>query len=414
VPETVPDLPENREHFVESGLATNARGEPYANVANVAKILRGHPLAPALTYDKSTQRIRWRPRSADAPVADWNDEAALRLLELLQTVCKMHRLSLDTVISAVALVAHESEVNELQQYLQGLAWDKVARLDSLGYLGFGAEDTDYALRVGANFMIGAMARAMSPGCQLDHVLVLVGPQGAGKSSALAILGGPWYGTVHADLTSKDFYIGLATLWIAELAELQAIANPRNAEGYKAVITTRHDRVRLPYGRSVVELPRQAVFAGSTNERAFLRDATGNRRFWPLTCGRIDLDWIAEHRDQLWAEAFARWRGGEAFWQVPADEQRAAEAEHLEQDVWHEPIADYLLGKPEVRMDELLRDGLKLELGRQDVAAQRRAARTLALLGWGRGWAGRGRRYRVWRPVHASDACKPGDACAPSD
>ena len=151
-----------------------------------------------------------------------------------------------------------------------------------------------------------VARVMRPGCKHDAVLVLGGPQGIGKSQACAVLGGQWFGDNMPSIRegSKEASLYLRGHWLVELAEL-APSRKAEAEDLKAFLSRGSDEIRAPYARLPDLVERQSVFVGTTNDHAFLRDPTGNRRFWPVELtGAVDVSRLAEDRDQLFAEALA--------------------------------------------------------------------------------------------------------------
>jgi predicted P-loop ATPase len=185
---------------------------------------------------------------------------------------------------------------------------------------------------------------MRPGAKVDHMLILEGPQGARKSTALKVLAGEaWFTDELAEIGSKDAAQQMRGVWVIEIAELDAIGRAEVSR-IKAFLTRTVDRYRPPYGRYVIDVPRQCVFAGSVNPDTYLRDETGNRRFWPIRCGTIDLDALRRDRDQLWAEAIARYRQGAIWWlDDPALIQAAGEAqqERLQPDAWGPLIERWL-------------------------------------------------------------------------
>jgi len=174
--------------------------------------------------------------------------------------------------------------------------------------------------------------------------VLEGPQGARKSTALKILAGEdWFTDELPDLGSKDAAMHMQGVWIIEIAELDAIGKAEVSR-IKAFLTRTTDRFRPPYGRYTIEVPRQCVFAGTVNPDTYLRDETGNRRFWPVRCGTIDIDALARDRDQLWAEAVARFRGGAIWWLDTPALVAAAKAEQdkrYQTDAWDQLIEHWL-------------------------------------------------------------------------
>ena len=209
----------------------------------------------------------------------------------------------------------------------------------------GAEDTPLNRAFGSRWMISAVARIMQPGAKVDHMLILEGPQGAKKSSALkALAGAEWFTDELAEIGSKDAAQQMRGIWIIEIAELDAISRAEVSR-IKAFLTRTTDRYRPPYERYVVEVPRQCVFAGSVNPETYLRDETGNRRFWPVRCGRIDLDALRRDRDQLWAEAVARYRDGAIWWldepELIAD-AKTEQDQRYQADAWDARIDRWLV------------------------------------------------------------------------
>ncbi len=152
------------------------------------------------------------------------------------------------------------------------------------------------------------------------------------------------------------------------------------------MTRTTDRFRPPYGKRVIEAPRQCVFVGTANLDSYLKDETGNRRFWPVKCGRIDIDALRENRDQIWAEAIAEYHKGHPWWLENRDLVKAAEAEQAERylaDAWDQPVQDYLLGKNETSIADILQTVLNLPQGQWTQQDQNRVARCLIAAGWKR-------------------------------
>jgi len=220
-----------------------------------------------------------------------------------------------TVISnCVSLVAKDIPIHPVREYLSSIVWDGVSRLsDWLGnYMG-AQGDPEYLALVGRSWLISGVARVELPGCQVDHVLVLEAVQGAGKSSAARILAvrPEWFADQLGDLRNKDAALQLSNKWLIEMSELAGVRRA-NLESVKAFVSRGQDVYRPPYGRRAITVPRQCIFIGTTNELEYLRDRTGNRRYWPVRCGNINLDALARDRDQLWAEARHCYKSGEAW------------------------------------------------------------------------------------------------------
>jgi putative DNA primase/helicase len=232
-----------------------------------------------------------------------------------------------------------------------LPWDGQSRLASWLTDYLGVEATEYSAAIGLRWMRSAVARIYQPGAKVDCCLILEGPQGTKKSTALKILAGEWFTDEIADLGSKDSALQTRGVWIIEIAELDSMTRSEVSR-VKAFVSRATDRFRPPYGRQVIESPRQCVFTGSVNHSTYLRDETGGRRFWPVRCGEIDVDALARNRDQLWAEAVTQYRGGEVWWLETPELNREAErqqSDRYEEDAWHSLIAAWV-DHPERRCD----------------------------------------------------------------
>lgn len=211
----------------------------------------------------------------------------------------------DSVMRALSIVSRKKMLHPVREYLQSISWDGTPRLNDLLTDYFGAVKTDYTSKTGRYWMVSAVARVMEPGCKVDHVMILEGPQGINKSSGLRVLASPkWFLDTEIDLQSKDAYQVLNGKWIVEFAELNALRRADETRA-KAFFTGTVDTYRPPYGRYVISIPRQCIFAGTVNPDGggYIKDKTGGRRYWPVVCGSIDLNKLSTDRDQLWAEAY---------------------------------------------------------------------------------------------------------------
>jgi putative DNA primase/helicase len=265
-------------------------------------------------------------------------------------------------------------------------WDGTPRLDSWLHTHLGAEDNEYHRLVGRAWMIGAVARALSPGEKMDTVISLEGTQGVGKSTTIAILAGPGFSSdTPIDIGTKDARGALQGVWIVELAELESLRKS-DATKSKGWFSQREDKFRPPYGRVEVTVPRRCVFAGTSNRDDYLQDETGNRRYWPVACGQIDLKALARDRDQLWAEAQRAYKAGESWHLDSAEKSALAEAQaflRVEEDPWT-MLIDGFLGPRQhaiVTRDEVFAIALKKNFGTWDPALAKRVGSTLRRLGW---------------------------------
>ena len=249
----------------------------------------------------------------------------------------------------VAVVSSERAFHPIKEYFDTLSWDGVDRLDTLLIDYLGAEDTSYVRAVTRKTLCAAIARVYEPGVKFDSILVLNGPQGIGKSTLFSKLGGKWYSDSLSisDMKDKTAPEKLQGYWILELGELAGIKK-MDVETVKSFITRVDDKFRQAYGVMVESHPRQNIIVGSTNsESGFLRDITGNRRFWPVLVtggspkGVFDL--TQREIDQIWAEALERYRAGEDLF-LTGDVAKTAyvkQQEAMEADDREGIIADYL-------------------------------------------------------------------------
>jgi hypothetical protein len=274
--------------------------------------------------------------------------------------------------------------NPVTDYLDGLRWDGIRRLDSWLSTYLGAVTNEYIQAVGRLSLLAAVRRVRHPGTKFDQIIVLEGKQGAGKSEAIRILAGPenFSDQKILDVDERKQQELTEGVWLYEIAELTGLKRA-DIDHVKAFVSRTSDRARPAYGRYVVNQPRQTVFFGSINPgHAYLQDDTGNRRFWPVTIGRIDLAGLKRDRDQLWAEANHLEASGvphmlpERLWQIAGEEQD----KRTEADEWEGPINNYinLKGLSDVTVMQVLTDNQFLQLEAKEIGhfQQTRAARVL--------------------------------------
>lgn len=238
-----------------------------------------------------------------------SDHLGVAISNWLQAHYRLN-LNFNVVKSELCWVATRNKYDPVKEYLHGTKqkWDGVPRVDRFLEVYFGArveEDgrdiSHYVRNVSRRWLLGAAARGLFPGCKMDNVLILEGDQGKKKSTALDVLGGEWFAEQQIQLTSKDSRELASKTWIAELSEL-ASARQAEAESLKGFFSQRIDHFRLSYGERVQPFPRRSVFVGSTNDETYLKDPTGNRRYWPVFCEAFNIRQLRKDRDQIWAEA----------------------------------------------------------------------------------------------------------------
>ena len=335
-------------------LEVDKQGRVKDTLGNLALILRNDPRLRDIAYNIHRSGIDIR-RDAEGrssvpwtPIkAGWNESDLGALQIYLEHVYGLYTPSkLKGILLAIAA---ERGYHPIRDYIESLpAWDGVPRVDTLFVDYLGAADTAYTRAVARKMMVAAVARVYRPGIKFDSVVVLNGPQGMGKSSFFAKLGGRWFSDslTIGDMKDKAAPEKLQGYWILELGELAGLKKV-DVETVKAFITRQDDKFRHSYGYSVEDHPRQCIIVGSTNNGdGFLRDITGNRRFWPVTCttaGKHRPWEVADVVEQLWAEAYMLFQHGEALYLTP-EVERLAEAEQteaLESDVREGMIAEYL-------------------------------------------------------------------------
>jgi hypothetical protein len=300
-------------------------------------------LGVALRHDRFADRILISGLPGFGPALE---DAAVNRLWLTFGQRFRFRPDLEAMRIVFNDTARLNGFHPVRDYLNGLVWDGKPRLDRWLVNYAGAVDSAYVRAVSALTLVAAVRRVRTPGCKFDEMLVLEQPlQGTDKSSALAILAvwEDWFSDdLPLNMDSKRVIESLRGRWIVEAAELSGMKKA-DVEHLKAALSRRIDRARMAYGRLPLEAPRQCIFIGTTNKSEYLRDTTGNRRFWPVLVERFDLDALRRDRDQLWAEAAAREAKGESIrlarelWPAAAraQEQRLADdpfvavlAEHL--------------------------------------------------------------------------------------
>jgi hypothetical protein len=363
---------------------------------NAALILR-HTYGQRLTYNA----MRLTPCLDGKPLGDADIGRIREDMERTWGVSP----SKDNTAEAVAQVSVERSFHPVRDYLTGLQWDGVPRLDRVALEILGTEANALTVRMLRCWFISAVARALQPGCKVDTALVLVGRQGFFKSTFFEILGGPFFSDTAMDISGKDGLLQLAFAWLYEWPELENVTSKKQASEVKAFTTSRTDTFRPPFARAVIQHPRSTVIVGTTNEEQFLNDATGSRRFWVVRVSReVNRTLLTEWRDQLWAEARAAFASGEPWWLGrEEDDAREDDADvHQVDDAVHAVVAQWVGGQEAERIilgrrgdmslgylsthgflttGDILERAFKLEPGRWERAVQTRVGVAMRRLGW---------------------------------
>lgn len=332
------------------GKIQKGKSGPKKNMTNLMLHLKNlQGLGEALRYNELSCETEWQGR----PLID-SDIIDIRLI--LETAG--FEPNVRDVYPAVIRHAQENSYHPIRDYLNGLEWDQKPRLDRWMIGTLGADDTPFVRAVSRRSLIAAVARAFQPGCKVDTVLVLEGPQGLKKSTAIAELFGADYTAESVSLFDQHNKMVMQMMgnWCVELAEFVAFFK-KDTASVKGLISMRSDRVVLPYAKMASTHPRQCIFFGTINpdEFGYLTDQE-NRRYWPVRVGDANIKAIRENRDQIWAEAFAAYAAGER-WHLEGEENDLARkqvAQRRASHPWDELVAKKLEGVNEITVVEALK------------------------------------------------------------
>ena len=355
---------------------------PRSTIANAVTVLQ-HDASwgpDTLYYDEFLDRVLTRDGDI---IRQWRDDDDTRLTVYMQQDIGMLTVAESHVASAVRYVARQRVRHCVREHLSAVKWDGTERIamafeDFWGVVPAANQPSEYVRATSANFFLGMIARVMRPGCQLDTMVIFEGPQGIGKSRALRVLGGDWYMLAAESVTSKDFFQVLSGCWLVEIGEMDSFSRAER-ERTKLVISTPTDRYRPSYGRHAKDFPRQCIFAGTTNHDDYGNDDTGLRRFLPVRCGEMDIAGLTAARPQLLAEALHYYHEGRAWWDVPRASE--AQADRQAADIWTDTVLDYIVGKSDVALSDVLRDALKVRDADMNRSQELRIGRILKLAGW---------------------------------
>ena len=327
------ELPEDYNDEWKAELEYTKSGKLLCNIANIILILENDPaLAGHIVHvlftgmDSAKDGLPWNKNANQ-----WTDtdDANLRVwLEKHYDITGKEKIA-----DALTAVLTRHSYHPIRDYLNGLTWDGVPRLDRIIIDYMGAEDSELNRAMSRKHFVAAVARVFNPGCKYDYCLIMSGAEGIGKSTLLRVMGGKWFNDSITTLEGKEGMEQLRRAWVVELGELSSIKRS-DVEQVKAHLSKQVDIYRAAYARRVLEHPRQCVFCGTTNEALFLKGDTGNRRFWviPVVAElRKYKDWseaIRRDRDQLWAEAVHYYKLGEPLY---LSEELEAQAKQRQQD-----------------------------------------------------------------------------------
>lgn len=356
-------------------------------------IMDDSPIKRIIAWDEFNGQVKlmrpapWTELEVPAEGLEWSDTDST-LLRLWLGREKRVDFPTEVIDKAVLAAAQLHKVHPVRDFLDGLVWDKVPRLESWLVKYAGAKDTAFVRQASEKVLLQAVNRIFNPGCKADYVLVLEGNQGVGKSSLIEILGGKWYADIVIDPHGRDTADALRGKWFVELSEME-VTKRADAQALKAFITRKVDRFRLAYGRRAVDLPRQCTFVGTINPDAtneYLADSTGNRRFWPVWIRQVDFNGLSAVRDQLFAEAVASVKAGKATHIL--DKAALVEAAHEQKmrqtsDPWVEAVQEWVAEQKIefVSTKDVWMYALRGKESELSLAHQRRIAGVLREIGW---------------------------------
>lgn len=321
-------------------LELDSKGNPAKTAKNIMLILEHDPrLKGCFQKDVFARQIYvlretpWKQEKSKRELAD-EDLAGLRIfLESEYRITGAYKIqdAFDSFIDQTA-------IHSVREYIKGLKWDGVKRIDTAFIDFLGADDTPYIRKSARKIFCAGIARIFAPGIKFDYLPALIGAQGIGKSTFIRIMGKGWYSESLkiSDMKDKTAAEKLLGSWVIEISEMDGM-NTTKADTLKSFLSAQQDKYRPAYGRETVTNKRQCIIIGTSNEREFLKDDTGNRRFWPIDVGKNAptknvFTELPEVIDQMWAEAYALWVLGEPLY---PDAEMAEEAEREQEAHRHE-------------------------------------------------------------------------------
>jgi len=366
------------------GLALTGQGNIICNEQNIVRIFEREPhLSKRCWIDDFHDQIFTQDGTQSRY---WTEIDTLKMMYVLQEKYGMSRVSDAQVWRAVRIIADREHRNEPKDWMESLEWDGTPRIADFMTTHLGAKPSEYARAASKNFWVSMAARIYQPGCIMRSMVILKSKQLTGKSTAFSIIGGKWYSEALENIQSNNFLQSLHGNLLIEFGDLAGM-DRAEVNRIKQIISCRKDRFRAPYERNPRDHLRQSVLVGTTNEEQFLRDHTGGTRFWPIETGEINHKAIEADRDQLFAEAVARFKAGENWHIMPTEETNSVQDFYRQQDVWFDKIVEKLDQLPpnedEIQIIKIATDFLGIPIGNVKKTDEIRIGNVLVGLGWTR-------------------------------
>jgi putative DNA primase/helicase len=374
---------EDNANWMSKLQVVGATGMPAKTIDNIIIILENDPqLKNKIAFNEFANRAEVSgplPWDTCSSVRTWGNKDDAGLIHYLEhTYLIRGDKSIDR---AFTLSTYKHSFNGVQDYLKSLCWDGIKRLDTILTDYLGAKDTAYTRAIIRKSLAAAVARAMTPGCKYDYMPILVGPQGIGKSTFLRILGRQWFSDSLQTFEGKEASEMIQGVWINEIGELSGF-NRSETNAVKQFLSRSEDIYREPFGKRTNPYPRRCVFFGTTNDSEFLKDRTGNRRFWPVDTGVLKanksvFDDLPNEVDQVWAEAYVRWQLGEQLYltgEAKAESEEEQEA-HSESNAKEGIIREFMERPVPLNWDKRTLNERRLywaaEYGRENIETVKR-------------------------------------------
>lgn len=351
------DDDDHRERVL-SMLVKGKGGRPDDCRENVLYCVLEDPTLKGLIKKNDFSQLLERTKDAPwgRPAGEWDEEDDLMLGEYLLRTYRLGIKGKGTLRDGVLMAARLSKYNPIHDWINAEKWDGTPRIEHWLVDVFGVEDRPYTQLIGKCFMMGLVKRAMQPGCKFDYMLILKGEQGLTKSTAFRALAFPYFTDNAIRVGDKDSLMAMQLAWIVESAELESL-NKSETTLIKQFLSAQEDWYRPPYGGQMRKQPRHSVNVGTTNADTFLKDATGDRRFWPLEVHTVNVDALVAMRSQLLAEALHRINEGERYWPTREEERELVfpeQAPFKRVDEWENVLDEYVNDTSRPHVNDLAR------------------------------------------------------------